>query len=50
MYQVQMKACEFPAALLSTSGTDGASKIVPIMHQSLDHSAGSVKTSVGFEC
>ncbi|MEO2157749.1 MAG: class I adenylate-forming enzyme family protein [bacterium] len=41
------KTCEFPAALLSTSGTDGASKIVPIMHQSLDHSAGSVKLRLG---
>ena len=38
---------EFPAALLSTSGTDGASKVIPIMHQGLDHSADSVRLRLG---
>ena len=41
------RTCDFPAALLLTSGTDGASKSVSIMHHALAHSAGSVKLRLG---
>ena len=41
------KTGELPAAFLLTSGTDGASKSVSIMHHALTHSADSVSLRLG---
>lgn len=38
------RSVNFPAAILLTSGTEGRPKMVPIMHEALEHSADAIKS------